>query len=44
MDPLDNRLYFVVGKVASVRENTYVGEGNSTEAYDIEIDAIMVCL
>jgi hypothetical protein len=31
MDPLDNRLYFVVGKVASVRENTCVGEGNSTK-------------
>jgi hypothetical protein len=44
MDPLDNRLYFVVGKVASVRENTNVGEGNSTKAFDIEIDAIMVYL
>ncbi|KAG1873307.1 hypothetical protein C8R48DRAFT_669905 [Suillus tomentosus] len=41
MDPLDNRLYFIVGKVASVRENTCVGEGNSTEDYDIEIDAMM---
>ncbi|KAG1847172.1 hypothetical protein DFJ58DRAFT_730269 [Suillus subalutaceus] len=42
MDPLDNRLYFVVGKAASVHENTCVGEGNSTEDYDIEIDAMML--
>ncbi|KAJ8580112.1 hypothetical protein M405DRAFT_891574, partial [Rhizopogon salebrosus TDB-379] len=41
-EPFDNSLYFVVGKLASVRGDTCVSEGHSTEDYDIEIDAMMM--
>jgi hypothetical protein len=43
MEPEEDIYLFVIGKIISIKNDTVVGDNQSVEDYNLELDAFVVC-